>query len=189
MSDPVRLSDIELLPADSWDRYPRVRIGMRDEIPHHVRLAIWCRDHGQCDICRAGEWTANKWQLDHIMPWSAGGSDDSTNLRVLCGRCNQERSNYRDPFARRRTPVTWWCTNCFTEDHQWLDAQTLGRLPLCPTHKMQDHCRVHRDYVRHFKETGEWPAWFQREPISEEVSLVWAYCAHCNAYGWTDRPL
>lgn len=51
-------------------------------------------------------------QLDHIVPWSAGGSDRSDNLRLLCEPCNTGRSNFRgelDIQAARRAPV---CANC-----------------------------------------------------------------------------
>lgn len=52
-----------------------------------------------------------------MLPWSAGGSDMSHNLRTLCKRCNEERSNYDDRDRHKRVlPVTWWCIDCHALD-------------------------------------------------------------------------
>lgn len=76
--------------ATSFDRYPVIRTGERDPIPTDVRRRVYARDHFRC------QWCARTWnlQLDHIVPWSAGGSDDESNLRTLCAPCNTDRSNY-----------------------------------------------------------------------------------------------
>ena len=40
-----------------------------------------------------------KMEVDHIRPWSQGGSDDLYNLQPLCKPCNRSKSNgqtYRD---------------------------------------------------------------------------------------------
>lgn len=92
-------------------RHPVIRTGEREPISNHVRAAIWFRDGGRCDWCESPEPVKGPWHLDHITPWSAGGSDRSANLRVLCERHNIERSNRIDPFERPRMPVTR-CQGC-----------------------------------------------------------------------------
>lgn len=34
-----------------------------------------------------------KMEVDHILPWSQGGSDESSNLQPLCRPCNRNKSN------------------------------------------------------------------------------------------------
>lgn len=91
------------------ERTPIVRTGEREPIPDGIRRAVWNRDGRHCTWCGS----ADDLQLDHIVPWSAGGSDRSDNLRLLCERCNTARSNYRtDMSAVRVLPVAAQCVSC-----------------------------------------------------------------------------
>ncbi|MES2211003.1 MAG: HNH endonuclease [Chloroflexota bacterium] len=98
-------------------RHPVFRTGERDPIDPYKRRLIYERDGYACGYCG---WQLEPdcrapgavLQLDHIMPWSAMGSDRSDNLRSLCGQCNEERSNYVDDNPPRVTGVTrscYWC--------------------------------------------------------------------------------
>lgn len=170
------------------ERHPRIRTGDRQPIPRYVRTAVWCRDRGRCDHCGGRVPEGSRWELDHIIPWSAGGSNDSTNLRVLCEAHNQLRSNYVDPTERPRRPVTWWCVNCF------IDADPVhwyGDRPLwCDAHENYGWCRIVGGSQITFDATGQWPdPWFRREPIRHEDAVTVAYCAHCDTVALTDHVL
>lgn len=52
-----------------------------------IKERIRERDGRRCVLCGA---TAN--QVDHIIPYCDGGSDDPSNLRTLCGPCHSARS-------------------------------------------------------------------------------------------------
>ena len=49
------------------------------------------RAHGRCESCtkvlQPGEW-----QCDHLVPVSKGGTNDTTNLRVLCVPCHKAKT-------------------------------------------------------------------------------------------------
>lgn len=168
----------------STERHDRVRLGeAREEIPQFVRVAVWCRDKGRCEHC--GERVEGPWEMDHIYPWSAGGSNLSSNLRVLCQEHNQERSNHVDPTERLRLPVTWWCLNCCADGAEF--ATQRGET-LCG-HHWGGGCRALLGYQRHFEKHGEFPTWFERGPVEREDATTRAYCAHCGRIDWTDRPL
>lgn len=90
-------------------RHEVVRTGERKPIPRLVRWLVWHRDRGRCQGCGRGDVVL---ELDHVTPWSAGGSDDSTNLRSLCGSCNSDRSNYRSFDLGELLPVAEICDPC-----------------------------------------------------------------------------
>lgn len=170
------------------ERWPVIRTGERAEIPPHVRTAIWFRDNGRCVECHHSfSVKGQPWHLDHIKPWSAGGSDDSTNLRILCERHNMERSNFIDG-AQPKRPVTWWCINCFSPD-LWSGWLWVNGVPYeCPTHGQ--FCNV-VSWHRRFAEThGRYPEpWHERDAIEGLIGGTIAYCAHCDAPGLTAYPL
>jgi hypothetical protein len=59
----------------------------RPWIPLAVKAAVFARDGAACVICGRIELL----ELDHIVPFSRGGSDTVENLRVLCKPCNSRR--------------------------------------------------------------------------------------------------
>lgn len=98
-----------LIPIQIGDRWPLVRTGQRDPISRDLRRLIWYRDGRRCTFCGDGHVPL---QLDHIVPWSAGGPDASTNLRLLCGPCNKSRSNFRTDRDVQVMPITRACDTC-----------------------------------------------------------------------------
>ena len=59
----------------------------RKNISKNIRWAIWERDNFTCLHCGS----RRDLVLDHIHPWSKGGSDDYLNLQTLCGSCNSKK--------------------------------------------------------------------------------------------------
>ena len=57
-----------------------------------LRYDIMRRDGFQCTICSASGKNA-RIQIDHIIPVSKGGSNEESNLRVLCFECNHGKSD------------------------------------------------------------------------------------------------
>ena len=56
----------------------------RRTIPTVIRAAVMQWSGGRCLVCG----TTENVQIDHIIPVSKGGSNDITNLTVLCGTHN-----------------------------------------------------------------------------------------------------
>ena len=62
-------------------------------IPSVVRHQVWMRDQGQCTyMCPKTKrrYSSNHLlQIDHIKPFSLGGTHEADNLRLLCANHNQ----------------------------------------------------------------------------------------------------
>lgn len=99
-------------PCAVGERWPVIRTGDRSPINRMTRRLIRERDGGRCVFCQSKTW---RLELDHIIPWSAGGPDTADNLRSLCHDCNTNRSNYRTDNDRVALPVTHACDVCITE--------------------------------------------------------------------------
>jgi len=65
--------------------------------PAWLKEALVYRENGRCAKCSnnlTGVFDpTQKAEIDHIIPISNGGTNDPTNLQMLCGKCNKEKSN------------------------------------------------------------------------------------------------
>ena len=77
----IQTDDDDLTATDTIDasrRHSRI-------IPAPVKLAVWERDGGKCQIC--GE--EDELHFDHILPFSKGGTSlKAENVQLLCARHN-----------------------------------------------------------------------------------------------------
>jgi hypothetical protein len=69
-------------------------------IPPSWRASILARQHHRCadPACAADLHTAGH-HIDHIIPFSRGGTSDLPNLQALCPACNLRKSNRLPPAA------------------------------------------------------------------------------------------
>lgn len=135
--EPIRCADLAadvlgfLRNADeNAQRMPVVRFGERAEINPELRKLIHFRDRWRCQWCGWWPWGRcigdedRMLQLDHVIPWSAGGSDRSDNLRTLCSRCNERRGNRRaDLEITAPLPVVHCCGPCLLRDDVYEDDE------------------------------------------------------------------
>src|SRR5204863_5430492 len=59
-------------------------------IPTPVKVEVWRRDGGHCVQCGS----AKNLHFDHDIPFSKGGSSlGAANIRLLCAKCNLQKSD------------------------------------------------------------------------------------------------
>ncbi len=64
-------------------------------IPAHIRRAVWKRDHGCCTFMdsKSKRKCGSKFQVqfDHVQPFALGGTNEESNIRLLCANHNRWR--------------------------------------------------------------------------------------------------
>lgn len=61
-----------------------------------TRLDVFERDDYRCQMCGRTVEDGIKLYIDHIVPFSKGGSNDMDNLQVLCHECNLAKHDRMD---------------------------------------------------------------------------------------------
>ena len=67
-------------PSPRWSR-------SRKKLSAQKSLAVFARNGYACVTCGSRE----NLTVDHIVPWSKGGSNDMDNLQTLCKSCNSRK--------------------------------------------------------------------------------------------------
>lgn len=88
-------------------------------IPKDVRALVKERAKACCEYCYSQEFfSADSFTVDHILPYSKGGSNEENNLAFACQGCNRRKHNHkkaRDPYTRRKVPLY------NPREHTWSD--------------------------------------------------------------------
>jgi hypothetical protein len=58
-------------------------------ISQTTKKIVYSRDGGTCQCCGSYE----NLEYDHISPYSCGGNSDTSNIQLLCRKCNRSKSN------------------------------------------------------------------------------------------------
>lgn len=61
-------------------------------IPTHVKVEVWQRDRGKCQICNGN--TNLSFHYDHNLAFARGGTSlTADNIQLLCAKCNIKKSD------------------------------------------------------------------------------------------------
>jgi hypothetical protein len=78
-------------------------------ISDEIRQIIRERAKYICEYCHSSErLSANRFTIDHVIPKSLGGSDETNDLALACRRCNERRYNFvagLDPETQAIVPL------------------------------------------------------------------------------------
>lgn len=54
-----------------------------------TKRVVFARDAGVCQCCGSSQ----DLEYDHVIPFSCGGNSKSSNIQLLCKKCNRSKSN------------------------------------------------------------------------------------------------
>lgn len=78
--------------------------------PHWLRIGVYHRDKGRCQECQRDlsgvVLLEEKIHIDHIVPLAHGGTNDPTNLQLLCAACNLAKGT-KEAEGNWRTQTFW----------------------------------------------------------------------------------
>ena len=77
------------LDGTTWTIKHGKRLYQVERVPILPQVRARVLASGKCAHCG----TPDNLEVDHITPWSLGGSDDETNLQALCESCNRKKLN------------------------------------------------------------------------------------------------
>ena len=69
--------------------------------PRGLKQQLMRRQNSRCAYC-GNRFSVQYFDIDHMVPAAIGGSNDASNLQVLCGPCNRRKGDQTDQEFRRR---------------------------------------------------------------------------------------
>lgn len=103
------------------------------------RLAIHLRDRLCCQYCGIGIEDDAMLTLDHLIPRSKGGSNQSQNLITACKRCNSSRGNR--PLTAFCQAVADYIGQDATSIHRRIQSARKRKLPMAMAKRILDDRR------------------------------------------------
>jgi site-specific DNA-methyltransferase (adenine-specific) len=67
----------------------------------NIKHTLYGEQEGKCSGCRQ-RFDYRNMTIDHIIPRSKGGTDDDTNLQLLCGACNSTKGDREQSYLKAR---------------------------------------------------------------------------------------
>jgi Homing endonuclease associated repeat/HNH endonuclease len=77
-----------ILPEQAIKAKDQPLVRFTRDISWRLRARVLMRDGAMCQLCGASPQSGAKLHVDHVVPWSKGGSTTLENLRILCVQCN-----------------------------------------------------------------------------------------------------
>jgi len=108
---------------------------MSQHIPIALRAQVRAQAAGRCAFCQSAEELLGvTFEIDHVVPLSAGGTTSADNLCLSCPTCNRHKAARMlgpDPLSRQNTPLFRPRSESWNDHFAWSDdgATLIGLTP------------------------------------------------------------
>ncbi|MCD9188914.1 MAG: HNH endonuclease [Pyrinomonadaceae bacterium] len=108
----------------------------RPHIPENIKIIVRKQSKFRCGYCQILQrFSPIIFQFDHYIPVSKGGKTDESNLWLVCGNCNNSKSDKSecfDPETDSAHPIFNPHTDNWTEHFEWKEngAIIFGKTPV-----------------------------------------------------------
>jgi hypothetical protein len=101
---------------------------MASTVSPALRVQVREIDQGACVYCRSPEeLSVTAFEIDHIVPLSAGGASEPDNLCLACTACNRLKGSRQegiDPTTGVVAPLFHARRQCWSDHFRWNQDQT-----------------------------------------------------------------
>lgn len=97
-----------------------ISLAQKRYISSLTKQIVFTRDRGICQCCGSQIFL----EYDHITPFSCGGSNQASNIQLLCRRCNRSKSNSCICKIHNKTVGTNCCdshTPSYKKDSEYIE--------------------------------------------------------------------
>ena len=109
---------------------------MSSHIPSRLRGEVIAKSGGRCAYCQSlDELMGDTFEVDHIIPQSAGGATSLDNLCLSCPTCNRHKAarlTAQDPVSGSEMPLFHPHQQTWGDHFAWSNdgAQVIGLTPV-----------------------------------------------------------
>ncbi len=109
---------------------------MSEYVPVDLQRQVRARFQNACAYCRSAEQlTVSLYEIEHIIPRSAGGETEAENLCLACPTCNRfkaDRRQFSDPVTGQDAPLFHPNRDVWARHFQWNASGTeiIARTPI-----------------------------------------------------------
>ena len=82
-------------PADQTEE-TIIRSVRRPTFSTSFRLSLFLKRKGTCSGCSQKIEAGKAWDIDHILPFALGGTNEPNNLQILCNPCHRSKTTHSD---------------------------------------------------------------------------------------------
>ncbi len=114
---------------------------------------VWNKTAGHCHLCGERMTFDGKWEIDHLLPRDAGGTNDEWNLLPICRFCNGMKKAAKTYRMRRVLMYGRYCLDKAMERAISADGATIYEIVRRRVKSVMGRAKTKPPHVQLWKQT------------------------------------